>query len=491
MQKTLFDTPLNEPIKQKAQTKDTTRHVTVAEKPKPQTSLQAMFATAKADGQTQNTIAQEGLTQEKGKERDKPFSVSVFSQLLKSCVEDAFESVRIEGEVSMPKLHTSGHLYCTLKDENAALDAVCWRPLAAKIAPLLTHGKKVVCMGKITTYAGRSKYQLVIQKAWPAGEGELYMILAQLKKKLVAEGLFDTQRKKTLPPFPQTVGVITSLKGAVIQDMLHRLSARFPLRVLLCDVSVQGERAAGEIVHAFQLFEKWAQQSPEQKPDLLIVARGGGSLEDLWSFNEESVVRAVAASSFPTISAIGHETDTTLTDFAADLRAPTPTAAAEMATQHKSTIKENIALKSRRMFKTLLDIQKRLGDHASFLQHRLQTQRTFDRPLAQRLDDLYSRLKTPLELCQVQALHLKAQTHTLNKTMSMIFDTHANNLSHLHKRLSMGSYQKTLERGFCLARTKEGTTLTQAVQAKKQPSIDLVFQDGTLGACPAKDHKSP
>ena len=259
------------------------------------------------------------------------FSVSELSGALKRTVEEAFGGVRVRGEVSGFKRAASGHLYMALKDEHAVLDAVCWRGVAQKLRHRPEEGLEVIATGRLTTYPGRSKYQLVIESIEPAGEGALLKLLEERRRLLAGEGLFDESRKQPLPFLPEVIGIITSPTGAVIRDMLHRLRERFPRRVLLWPVPVQGSGAAEQVAKAVRGFNGRLPAGKLPKPDVLIVARGGGSLEDLWCFNEEIVVRAVAGSAIPVISAVGHETDTTLMDHAADLRAPTPTGAAEKA----------------------------------------------------------------------------------------------------------------------------------------------------------------
>ena len=260
------------------------------------------------------------------------FSVSELSSALKRTVEDAFPYVRVRGEISGYRgPHGSGHAYFALKDENAKLDAVCFKGVFQKLRVKPQEGMEVIAIGRITTYPGKSGYQIIIENIEPAGVGALLALLEERKKKLMAEGVFDPARKKAIPYLPQTIGIITSPTGAVIRDILHRLSDRFPRRVLLWPVTVQGDKAAAEIAMAIEGFNNLPLDGPYPRPDVLIVARGGGSIEDLWAFNEEIVVRAAASSAIPLISAVGHETDTTLIDFASDRRAPTPTAAAEMA----------------------------------------------------------------------------------------------------------------------------------------------------------------
>jgi exodeoxyribonuclease VII large subunit len=259
------------------------------------------------------------------------FTVSELSSALKRRIEESFSYVRVRGEVSGFKRHSSGHCYLALKDSDAVLDAVCWRGTALKLTVKPEDGMEVVCTGRLTTFPGRSKYQLVIDTMELAGIGALLKLLEERKQRLAAEGLFDPARKKKLPFLPRVIGVVTSPTGAVLRDILHRLNDRFPRHVLLWPVAVQGETAASQVAAAIAGFNQIAPGGRIPRPDLLIVARGGGSLEDLMAFNEEVVVRAAAASTIPLISAVGHETDTTLIDFASDRRAPTPTAAAEIA----------------------------------------------------------------------------------------------------------------------------------------------------------------
>ncbi len=266
------------------------------------------------------------------------FSVSELAQALKRTVEDAYGYVRVRGEVSSSKRHSSGHLYMRLKDDQAVLEAVCWRGSVARLRIHPDDGMEVVASGRLTTYPGRSQYQLVIESLELAGEGALLKLLEERKRRLAAEGLFAADRKRRLPYLPSVIGVITSPTGAVIRDILHRLADRFPSHVLVWPVAVQGELAAGQVVAAIEGFNALASNAAVPRPDVLIVARGGGSLEDLMTFNEEAVVRAAVASAIPLISAIGHETDTSLLDLAADLRAPTPTAAAEMAVPVRSEL---------------------------------------------------------------------------------------------------------------------------------------------------------
>ena len=259
------------------------------------------------------------------------YSIGELNAALKSVVEEKFSYVRVRGEISGFKRAASGHLYMALKDVDSNIDAVCWRGTADKIVIEPEDGLEVIATGRVTTYAARSKYQLTIESLEIAGEGALLKMIEERRRLLDAEGLFDEKSKKLLPYLPEIIGVITSPTGSVFQDIMHRLNDRFPRRVIIWPVLVQGDKAAEQIVAAIKGFNSLEEDGPLPRPDLLIVARGGGSLEDLMAFNEESIVREVAASKIPLISAVGHETDTTLIDYAADKRAPTPTAAAELA----------------------------------------------------------------------------------------------------------------------------------------------------------------
>ncbi|HXQ46517.1 MAG TPA: exodeoxyribonuclease VII large subunit, partial [Caulobacteraceae bacterium] len=278
-----------------------------------------------------------------------PYSVSELAFALKRTLEEAYGFVRLRGEISKVTRHASGHIYLTLKDDKASIDGVVWRSNAFGLAYQPENGLEVIVTGRITTYPASSKYQIVIETLEPAGVGALLAQLEKLKAKLAAEGLFAPERKRPLPSTPSVVGVITSPTGAVIRDILHRIRDRWPCRVVVWPVVVQGEPAAGQVTAAVQGFNALGSGGPVPRPDVLIVARGGGSVEDLWAFNDEALARAVAAGTIPLISAVGHETDTTLIDFVSDRRAPTPTAAAEMATPVLSELKAAIADHQRRL----------------------------------------------------------------------------------------------------------------------------------------------
>ncbi len=292
------------------------------------------------------------------------FTVSELSSALKRTIEDRFGLVRLRGEISNYRgPHSSGHAYFSLKDQNARIDAVIWKGNFARLKAKLQEGLEVVATGKVTTFPGKSAYQIIVEDLEPAGIGALMALLEERRRKLAAEGLFDEARKQLLPFLPETIGVVTSPTGAVIRDILHRIGERFPRSVLVWPVRVQGESCAAEVAAAIEGFNALPEEGPLKRPDVIIIARGGGSLEDLWGFNEEIVVRAAAESLVPLISAIGHETDWTLLDHVADLRAPTPTAAAEKAVPVRAELLVNLADLARRQTAAGLRLlERRRGD---------------------------------------------------------------------------------------------------------------------------------
>jgi exodeoxyribonuclease VII large subunit len=324
-------------------------------------------------------------------------SVSELSTRLKRMVEGEFGHVQLRGEISGWKRAASGHAYLCLKDADAVIDGVIWRGAASALPFQPQDGLEVIATGKLTTYPGRSKYQIVIERMALAGEGALMALLEKLKAKLAGEGLFDRDRKKPLPYMPRVIGVVTSPTGAVIRDILHRLEDRFPSHVLVWPVKVQGDGSAQEIAAAVRGFDAIAPGGPVPRPDLLIVARGGGSVEDLWSFNEEVVVRAVAECRIPVISAVGHETDTTLCDHAADLRAPTPTAAAEIAVPVLAEVRHGVATLGLRTERCVRRYHERAGEQLAALVRVLPRRDALLGPQRQALDDAAARLGLALE----------------------------------------------------------------------------------------------
>src|SRR6476619_2090891 len=332
------------------------------------------------------------------------FTVSELSSALKRTVEDRFGHVRVRGEISgFRGPHSSGHCYFALKDDGAKIEAVIWKSAHYRMRFKPQEGLEVIATGKLTTYPGSSKYQIVIEALEPAGVGALMALMEERKKKLAAEGLFDAGRKQLLPWLPEVIGVVTSPTGAVIRDILHRLADRFPRPVLVWPVRVQGEGAADDVARAIRGFNALPESGPIPRPDVLIVARGGGSLEDLWSFNEEVVVRAAAESMIPLISAVGHETDVTLIDFASDKRCPTPTAAAECAVPVRSDLLAQIDSLARRQ---LSSWARGMDGRRTELRAAARARPNEDELLGvprQKLDSLAERLP--------RALHANAQIH--------------------------------------------------------------------------------
>jgi len=437
------------------------------------------------------------------------FSVSEISHALKLTVEQSFDNVRVKGEVSGFKRHSSGHLYFALKDSEAVLDAVCWRGSAGRLSIQPEDGMEVVAMGRLTTYPGRSKYQMVVERLELAGQGALLKLLEDRKRKLAAEGLFEQSRKKKIPFLPEVIGVVTSPTGAVIRDILHRLADRFPRHVLLWPVAVQGDGAAQQVADAIDGFNAIKKGGPVPRPDLLIVARGGGSLEDLWAFNEEVVVRAAAASDIPLISAVGHETDTTLIDYASDLRAPTPTGAAEMAVPVRNELLLRVREHEGRMqagMQRLVDERRiRLEGLARGL---IDPKRKLEE-MGQRLDDWSERLPKALlnlarhraaELAQISSrlgpallmrrtaeqsrierdtLRLEQAAARLQTAWPRLIAERESKLSQLGQLLESYSYQQVLKRGFALVRDKSGHAVTSSEQTKPGDHWTVQFAEGT------------
>ncbi|OYW77484.1 MAG: exodeoxyribonuclease VII large subunit, partial [Asticcacaulis sp. 32-58-5] len=317
-----------------------------------------------------------------------PYSVSELAGALKRTLETAYDHVRVRAEISKVTRHSSGHVYLTLKDDRAAIDGVIWKGNVSRLKAQPEMGLEVIVTGKITTFPASSKYQIVIESLEAAGMGALLAQLERLKGKLHSEGLFDPARKKTLPFAPKTIGVITSPTGAVIRDIMHRIRDRWPCRVIVWPVVVQGDAAPAQVIRAIKGFE--SNEAP--KPDVLIIARGGGSVEDLWPFNDEALARAVAACPIPIISAVGHETDTTLIDFVSDRRAPTPTGAAEMATPVLSELKGFLLDLERRRVGTFGRAMESRRERVALLSRALPKPQDLINSAQQRLDYIAHRL---------------------------------------------------------------------------------------------------
>ncbi len=422
------------------------------------------------------------------------FSVSELSGSLKRTVETTYARIRVRGELGRVTMPASGHLYTNLKDDGATIDAVCWKGSVYKLSVKPEEGLEVICTGRLTTYEKSSKYQMIIESMELAGEGALLKMLEERRKKLAGEGLFDESRKRNLPYIPGTIGVITSPTGAVIRDILHRLSDRFPRHVLVWPVLVQGSGAAQQIVAAIEGFNLMP-----NRPDLLIVARGGGSLEDLMPFNEEIVVRAAAASQIPLISAVGHETDTTLIDFAADRRAPTPTAAAEMAVPVRAEILGWVLEQQKRLLGGItritseythrLEAQARgLGDPYKLLEVKTQTldhisdkiARVFTQYLNHKISDLResaARIRHPRERLKTESDRLARWSEQLQSSGKKILLDPEKRLTHAGKMLEAYSFKNVLQRGFAVIRDKHGNILSDAQKASEANDIQIEFKD--------------
>jgi len=434
------------------------------------------------------------------------FTVSELSGALKRTVEDQFGHVRVRAEISGLKRAASGHVYLALKDEKAVLDGVMWRGVAQKLSFQPEDGLEVVCTGKLTTYPGRSKYQIVIESMAPAGVGALMALLEARKQKLAAEGLFAAERKKQLPYIPKVIGVVTSPTGAVIRDILHRLRDRFPTHVLLWPVLVQGESAAGQIADAINGFNSLPDDGPIPRPDLLIIARGGGSLEDLWAFNEEVVVRAVADSELPVISAVGHETDTTLIDYVSDRRAPTPTAAAEMAVPVRSELLGYVDDLDRRIRQGLVRAINDKKDRLAGLARGLRDPQSMIADKIQHVDHLDSRLRSAI----TGSLNMKSQRFSSISTqfkpdlLRRGFDQNRERLQTYGGRMERAvkvtqlrstdrltassrmleslSFKRVLARGYAIVKDDMGKVVPSAKGVTEGSTATVQFQDGEASA---------
>ena len=455
------------------------------------------------------------------------FSVTELSGAIKRVIEGEFSHVRIKGEVGRVSRPRSGHIYLDLKDDKSVINGVIWKGVAGRLQTQPEEGMEVVATGRVTTFGGQSKYQIVIEDIKPAGMGALMALLEKRKTMLSAEGLFEEARKRPLPYLPEVIGVVTSPSGAVIRDILHRLRDRFPRKVLIWPVAVQGAKCAPEVVRAIEGFNALKIGGAMPRPDLLIVARGGGSVEDLWGFNEESVARAAAASNIPLISAVGHETDTTLIDFVSDKRAPTPTAAAELAVPVRIELMAWLDQQSARMttslsgglqrrsqrlrdlsralprLETLLDgprqrldttgarlgpalmsgVQRRKvrlseaagGLRPAAMQRMIENER-------RRLDALSARMGPALERCvsidqRRQAVSAMAQR--VADAGQQRVDAARNKIEAMDRlRLTLG-YEATLSRGYAVVRG-DGDVVTTKKAAGKAQELEIQFADGRI-----------
>lgn len=424
------------------------------------------------------------LAEQKSGDNAPALSVSELSGALKRTVESAFGHVRVRGEISGWKRHASGHCYFTLKDESACIDAVLWKGQAAGLAFRPEDGAEVVVTGKLTTYPGRSKYQVVVSRLELAGEGALMALLDKRRRALAAEGLFAQERKRRLPYLPRVIGVVTSPTGAVIRDILHRLEDRCPTHVIVWPVPVQGEGSAAKVAQAIRGFGTLSRDGPVPRPDLIIVARGGGSIEDLWAFNEEEVVRAAAESPIPLISAVGHETDTTLIDFASDRRAPTPTAAAELAVPVRAELAAFLGELDHRQSACATRLLARGAERLEQFSARWPAPANLFAPLAQRIDDVAERL--PRALTQRTA-HARADFAAVAPRLQARLLRHRlergqEQLASLWRLAELAHPERPLQRGFVRVTDRSGKTLVHAASAREAGEIDLHFADGRVPA---------
>jgi exodeoxyribonuclease VII large subunit len=426
---------------------------------------------------------------------EKVFTVSELSHAIKVEIEKSFTAIKVRGEVSGLKTHSSGHTYMSIKDEESVINAICWR--GTKILFPLEDGMEIIVKGRVTTYHARSQYQFIIEEASAAGEGALLKLLNERRKLFASLGYFD--RKQPIPRFPKVMGIVTSKTGAVLHDMQHRLEDRYPFcHVIVWPVNVQGAGSAEKVATAIRGFNFMT----DKRPDVLIVARGGGSIEDLWTFNEEVVVRAVFESRIPVISAIGHETDTTLIDYAADLRAPTPTAAIELATPVLADVRNAI-----------LDDVLRLGNAISrVVRERLQYVLSLSKCLAssqfsivaisQKYDDKVERLAAAMEAF-IARVSLRIQSRRLPELVSYITAKNQNydsssrrfmwllksyiegrieKTSVLFNRLEQSSFKSILKKGFCFVTSRLGKTIETKEMFEREASngVILHFSDGSV-----------
>ncbi len=423
-------------------------------------------------------------------------SVSELAFSLKRTLEETYGRVRVRGELSGLKLASSGHLYGDIKDEESVINIVCWKTIVGRLSVKPADGLDVIITGKMTSYPKNSRYQLVIESMELAGEGALLKMLEDRRKKLAAEGLFDENRKKRLPFLPDVIGVVTSPTGAVIRDIMHRISERFPRHVLLWPVAVQGTGAAEQIAAAIHGFNALDGKTVP-KPDLLIVARGGGSLEDLMAFNEESVVRAAAESKIPLISAVGHETDTTLIDYAADLRAPTPTGAAERAVPFRLDLLAGVRDDAQRLVRGMerklselsgqLDtLRAKLGDPTRVLDIKAQNLDNlsdkllhgFEKTIARKTQSLAPLIpRHPKSLIEEKGRHLTLVSQSLQRTRATLLKDPQKHLDHTVRMLESLSFKKVLERGYAVVWDEKGHVVSTRDEAEKKAILTIEFKD--------------
>ena len=433
------------------------------------------------------------------------YSVSDISLAIKRTVESNFELVRIKGEVGRISKPASGHIYLDLKDDKAVISGVIWKGTAQRLQILPEEGLEIVVIGRISTFQGQSKYQIIIEKLQRGGLGALMALLEKRKKALFAEGIFDHKIKKKIPFLPKKIGVITSESGAVIQDIVHRVSHRFPMEIILWPVAVQGAKSASQIADAINGFNKMKRSITDKTPDVIIIARGGGSIEDLWSFNEEVVVRAVHKSNIPIISAVGHETDNTLVDLVADLRAPTPTAAAELAVPVRNDLISALNDLDMRRLKAEKNIIRMLDGLLGETVKRLKKGSRLLDFSRQNLDEVAHRLSRSLQLLRsykvlrfkstgVEKLNIKILQQSFSAKKEKLYNNslrmhqHINReqkkqleyLNNLSRILNNLSYRNTLKRGYSLVLDRQGGLVNSKEKASSLKELTIEFIDGKL-----------
>ncbi|WP_310621164.1 exodeoxyribonuclease VII large subunit [Flexibacterium corallicola] len=443
------------------------------------------------------------------------FSVSEISTAIKRTVEDAFDYVRVRGELGRVSRPASGHIYLDLKDERSVISGVIWRGNASRLPIQPEQGLEVIATGKVTTFPGQSKYQMVIDALEPAGAGALMALLEERKKKLAAEGLFDETRKKPLPKMPRVIGVVTSPTGSVIRDILHRIADRFPLHVQVWPVRVQGETCGKEVATGIRGFNALEVGGTIPRPDVIIVARGGGSLEDLWGFNDEEVVRAAADSEIPLISAVGHETDWTLVDLAADLRAPTPTGAAEFAVPVKAELMTMVDDLNRRLSTSLTRLVQTRRTELRAASAALPAPRDLLALPRQRFDMVAARLEQGLSintqslrtrltnassglrpaLLSGQTAHGSERLENLKTRASQAFTNHVQRqrmkLDNLTQMLESLSYERVIDRGYAIVRDANGNPIAQAQTITEGDHLSLQMRGGTVAAVAGEGGPTP
>lgn len=408
------------------------------------------------------------------------FSVSEISFEIKRFVETTFNKVKVKGEIFGAKRADSGHWYLSLKDENAVLSAVVWKGVANNLPIKPEDGLEVIVTGKITTFPGKSSYQIVIEQMEVAGTGALLKLLEERKQKYAAEGLFDAIHKKKIPYLPETIGVITSASGAVIRDIIHRVSDRFPCHILLWPTPVQGEGAAEKIAAAIKGFNALPKDGPVRRPDVLIVARGGGSLEDLWAFNEDVVIRAVFESEIPLISAVGHETDTMLIDYVSDKRAPTPTGAAEFAVPVKTELYAQVMNLQSRLFNGSNRYLEELKNKLIGLGRGIPNLEQILFENQQKLDDRIERLQSSFNNYLTSKQNQIERTSLRPYYILNILEKKQENLKNLNLRLDSVSIDSVLSRGFAWVKNTKQQTIYNIEQAKKCSTLEIKFINGSI-----------